>query len=270
MLSPFRKGKITGSRIGSVLGCKGAFSSRNAVLKEMVAEYLGKEQERYFSGDMARGVRLEPLIIEKLIQDGKAIKEAGFLPHQKYDFLGATPDGYYLENGKIISLEIKAPRQFKEVSESYIAQMQLEMEVLNAEKCLFVQGVELSDGSLELKEQFIERDREFIPSNLEKLKAFMQDFKESILSCDDDFLRAEAKRIKDLQEQEKQIKAEIDKSKELLCQKYGEINNDFISISLKTRSGGYDYKRFLSDKALDIPLDYKKADSSYFAVAIKG
>jgi putative phage-type endonuclease len=68
------------------------------------------------------------------------IFETGCIPHSKYDFIGASPDGI-LPCGKLI--EIKCPKtrtiNAKKVPHIYWIQMQIQMEVCNLNKCDFFQ-----------------------------------------------------------------------------------------------------------------------------------
>lgn len=266
-LSKERIGRITGSRIGAVLGLEGAFKSRNAVMQEMVKEYYG-ELDESTSPDMQRGIDLEPQILEHLNGLFRTkIEQVGFLKHKQYDFLGATPDGFCINNeGARVSVEIKAPREFKEISESYNAQMQLEMEVLDADFGVFVQGV-MVKGKLEIKSEVIKRDKDFIKDNLPALEVFMQDFEKAkknhcdleleVLSREFVWLNAQ---IQELQENLQNVRSKLTAR--------GAFQNSFISVIEKTRKGGFDYAKYCKDSKLEIPAQYQKSDTRYFEVRV--
>ena len=266
-LSQERAGRITGSRIGAVLGLQGAFKSRNAIMQEMVKEYYG-ELEESTSPDMQRGIDLEPQILEHLNGLFRTkIEQVGFLKHKQYDFLGATPDGFCINNeGARVAVEIKAPREFKELSESYNAQMQLEMEVLDADFGVFVQGV-MVKGKLEIKSEVIKRDKDFIKDNLPELEAFMQDFEKAKENHCDLELEVLSREFVALSAQAKEIQDKLNVAKERLIAR-GAFKNDFVSVIEKTRKGGFDYAKYCKDSKLEIPAQYQKSDTRYFEVRI--
>ena len=262
-LSQERVGRITGSRIGAVLGLEGAFKSRNAILQEMVREYYG-ELEQETNPDLQRGIELEPIILKESVVE---FETPGFIKHKKYDFLGATPDAYFISSeGARVAVEIKAPREFKEISESYNAQMQLEMEVLDADFGFFIQGVFIG-GKLETKCTFVERDRDFIEKNLESLKAFMADFEKAKNNHFDLELEVLSREYVALNAQAKEIQDKLNVAKERLIAK-GAFENEFVKVIEKTRKGGFDYAKYCKDSKLEIPAQYKKSDTRYFEVRI--
>lgn len=262
-LSQERVGRITGSRIGAALGLEGAFKSRNAILQDMVKEYYG-ELKQETNPDLQRGIELEPMILKQAIVE---YETPGFIKHKKYDFLGATPDACFINNrGEKVCVEVKAPRNFKELSPSYNAQMQLEMEVLEADVGLFVQGVFVGD-KLETKYIFVERDRGFIERNLDALKAFMVDFENAKNNHFDLELEVLSREYVALNAQAKDIQDKLNAVKQQLISR-GSFENEFLKVIKKTRKGGIDYASFCKDNAFQIPLDYSKNDSEYFEVRV--
>ena len=262
-LSQERVGRITGSRIGAVLGLEGAFKSRNAILQEMVREYYG-ELEQETNPDLQRGIKLEPIILKESVVE---FETPGFIKHKKYDFLGATPDAYFISSkGEKVCVEVKAPRNFKELSPSYNAQMQLEMEVLDADFGVFVQGV-MVKGKLEIKSEVIKRDKDFIKDNLPALEAFMQDFEKAKNNHFDLELEVLSREYVALNKQAKEIQDKLNAVKQQLISK-GSFENEFLKVIKKIRKGGFDYAKFCKDNAFQIPLDYLKNDSEYFEVRV--
>lgn len=262
-LSKERVGRITGSRIGAVLGLEGAFKSRNAILQEMVKEYYG-ELVQETNPDLQRGIELETLILQ---QEIKGYETPGFIKHKKYDFLGATPDAWFMNNaGEKVCVEVKAPRQFKELSPSYNAQMQLEMEVLDADIGLFTQGVMVGD-KLKVFHTLVKRDEGFIERNIDALKKFMDDFYKAKNNHFDLELEVLSQEYVALSKQSKEIQGKLSALKEQLIAR-GSFENAFVSVIEKTRRGGFDFAKYCKDNKMQIPLDYLKADSKYYEVRV--
>ncbi|MCI5969148.1 lambda exonuclease family protein [Helicobacter sp.] len=262
-LSKERVGRITGSRIGAILGLEGAFKSKNAILLEMVREYYGEAKEET-SPDLQRGIELEPLILKKAI---KEYETPGFIKHKKYDFLGATPDAFFIDDvGKKVCVEVKAPRNFKEITPSYNAQMQLQMEVLDADVGLFVQGI-LINEELKVFKSLVERDREFIEKNIESLRTFMEDYERAKNNYFDLELESLSREYVALNAQAKAIQEKLSGIKEKLISK-GTFENSFVKVIEKTRRGGIDFARFCKDNAFSIPLDYIREDTKFFEVRV--
>lgn len=139
-LSPLRKGRITGSNVGAILGLS-PFRTADDVLRAMVRDYHGAESE--FTGNVATeygtfheaGALIEyQMQTGSAVQDCKEVVEHGFFIHTIHQWLGATPDGLVGEDGLI---EVKCPYGlrdkeapvFKNSFEQfhYYAQMQIEM-----------------------------------------------------------------------------------------------------------------------------------------------
>lgn len=262
-LSKERIGRITGSRIGAVLGLDGAFKSRNAILQEMVREFYG-ELEQESNPDLQRGIELEPLILK---QEIKGYKTSGFIKHKKYDFLGATPDAWFMNNaGEKVCVEVKAPRSFKELSPSYNAQMQLEMEVLDADVGLFTQGVMVGD-KLKVFSTLVNRDKEFIERNLEALKKFMDDYERAKNNHFDLELEVLSKEYVTLSKQVKEIQGKLSALKGQLIAR-GSFENAFVSVIEKTRRGGFDFAKYCMDNKVQMTTEYLKADTTFYEVRI--
>jgi putative phage-type endonuclease len=139
-LSPLRRGRITGSNVGAILGLS-PFRTPDDVLRAMVRDYHGAPSE--FTGNAATeygsfheaGALVEyQMHTSNTVQDCKEAVEHGFFIHPVYDWLGATPDFLVGKDGLG---EIKCPYGlrdkeapvFKTAMEQshYYAQMQIEM-----------------------------------------------------------------------------------------------------------------------------------------------
>ena len=133
-----RKGRITGSRIGAILGLS-PWQTRDDVLRAMVREYHGAPSE--FTGNIAteygnRNEATARMTFE--MSTGLDVQETGF--HTYEDWAGASPDGLI---GTDAVLEIKCP--FKGIRKAlsdqphYMAQLQWELLCTGRKKAYFYQ-----------------------------------------------------------------------------------------------------------------------------------
>ena len=97
---------ITGTRLGAVMGTPKA---QDTLINELIAEYLtGKSKETYKSANMQRGNDEEQFAFKQYEeQTGIKIESFGVCLHDKYDWIGLSPDGFTkdLKHGG----EVKAP-----------------------------------------------------------------------------------------------------------------------------------------------------------------
>ena len=170
-----RTGRITGSRIGPILGLS-PYSDRSAVLREMVREHFDAPTE--FVGNVATdhgtAHELDALAWYEETRSVMTSNNQEFIIHPEYDFLAVTIDGR-VEDGLV---ETKAPYRAKytEMPAYYMPQVQLQLACAGASWCDFVCW--RSDGN-----SFIERvyaDSDFIEKNLPKLEAFMAEYEATI------------------------------------------------------------------------------------------
>ncbi len=173
-LDPRRAGRITGSRIGAILGLN-PYSTRGDVLREMVREAHGAERE--FQGNEATryGEAHEPDALAAYeAREGVMTYGGGeLLIHPVHDFLAVTPDGLVGDDGMI---ECKAPFRgtYTHWNEKpyYEAQMRLQVECAVRAWCDFVVW---RDGEIAVSR--IERDAAWLPSVLPVLEQFMADYR---------------------------------------------------------------------------------------------
>jgi len=179
-----RKGKITGSRVGAILGLN-PWMTANDVLRAMVREYHGAKSE--FKGNIATeyGIANEnAATLDFELETGLDVTETGFHPHPFYPFLGASPDGLI---GELACFECKCPYgakktgEFKTLKEQphYYAQVQIEMACTATNLCHFYQWSPL--GSVA---EIVEYDQPWFESNLPKLKSFYARYEKAIKDPD--------------------------------------------------------------------------------------
>jgi putative phage-type endonuclease len=181
-----RKGRVTGSMVGAVLGLD-PNCTRAEAMRRMVRSWQGLPSE--FQGNIATqwGVMHEQEAREAFeYHSHLTVEPASFVVHSTMDWIGASPDGYV---GGTFLLETKCPFgmrahekpvPFKTVEEQphYYAQMQIQMFVTGCAACYFYQWTP-NDSMVEL----VGFSQEWIDENLPKLEAFYQEF---LSICDDE------------------------------------------------------------------------------------
>lgn len=177
-----RKGRITGSMVGAILGVD-PNCTRDEAMRRMVRAYHGAPSE--FKGNIATqwGITHEDEAREALEYNwGYEVKRASFVVNPAIPWLGASPDGFI---GNDV-LEIKCPfglrndekPKFKSANDQphYYAQMQIQMLCTDVEKCYFWQWTPHGNDL-----QVVEMEGKWIDENLPKLEAF---YKEFMAECD--------------------------------------------------------------------------------------
>ena len=161
-----RKGRVTGSNVGAILGLD-PWRSADDVLRTMVREYHGAERE--FTGNVATewGTANEDGARWAYeLETGNTVAPSGFVPFE--DWLGASPDGYVGDDGLI---EIKSPysRKIKPIADQphYHAQIQVQLFVTGREWCHFWTWTP-SGCALET----VQYSQEWIDENLPRLRQF--------------------------------------------------------------------------------------------------
>jgi len=171
-----RIGRLTGSRIGSVLGLN-PWNSRADVLREMVREFAGAEKE--FTGNIATeyGTSHEAeALSEYEAVTGHIVDEVGLVVHPVYDWLAASPDGLVDDER---GLEIKCPfsGNLKPVEDQphYQAQIQL---------CMAVTGRKVWDyfswSPSDYRLQEVHFDEDWLPGHMSDLQDFMAEYQAAL------------------------------------------------------------------------------------------
>lgn len=99
-----RKGRITASAVGAILG-NSPFASRDDVMRRMVRDWHGAESE--FNGNVATeygNFHEAGALVEYMMETGNEVDAVGFIT--KEDWAGCSPDGLI---GFVGGLEIKCP-----------------------------------------------------------------------------------------------------------------------------------------------------------------
>lgn len=140
-----RLGRFTASEISKLMGVKGlGKTGESYAIEKAIESVAGKDDREIFSGDLKRGVELEPLAFKKFAEnkffDFLDVEETTFFEYG--DHSGATPDGLVSDNS---ILEIKCPQLVKfykivadgEIDTVYEWQMQHQMLCADRENSYF-------------------------------------------------------------------------------------------------------------------------------------
>jgi putative phage-type endonuclease len=152
-----RRGMITASIAKSIMRIDYATGKGIGVLRDKIIPKEPKDDTASNEfippsnpdAPAVRGIRYEP-IIRQIYENMNSVKveEYDCVPHPKYTFLGASPDGIVVEGktkGRMV--EIKCPQPGSIVKDGdrirpeYWSQMQLQMEVCGLETCDYVRSV---------------------------------------------------------------------------------------------------------------------------------
>ena len=282
-----RKGRVTASNIGAILGLD-PNRTRADVLRMMVREANGLENE--FKGNIATeyGKRHEKDALESLkinlpawsFMDGQYhTKEIAGVP------CGASPDGFALYQAEVNLIEIKCPfglrndtdPTFKELDEQphYKAQIMFQMLVTDEKQCLFYQW-----NPYKQKLNYIYQDNELTAKIIDELPKFWAEYQEALASPEPylqdkvvtiDDKETEAKltqylsvvsELKDLEELKKQYLEELVKmTGERDCIILGK------KLSKTTRAGSVSYAKVVADHLPNLDLTkYTGKPTSYWQV----
>jgi putative phage-type endonuclease len=175
MLDPRRKGRITGSIAGAILGYS-PYMTREDAMRSMVREWVGAPSE--FEGNVATEwgkFNEKSAILDFELETGLSVEPCGF---SNIGWLGATPDGFI---GDDAVLEVKCPYNlknnetpiFKTIDEQlhYKAQIHIEMYANIRKKCYFFQWCPFGHFL-----QVVDFDGDFFEEIFQKLKAFYDEY----------------------------------------------------------------------------------------------
>lgn len=275
-LSPLRVGRITGSRVGAILGLN-PYSKRDDVLREMVREALGAPRE--FTGNAATeyGLDREPEALARYEAERGVMTYGGddCIVHPRHDFLAVTPDGLVGEDGMI---ECKAPYRGTythwQDKPYYAAQMRLQLECAGRKWCDFV--VLGRDGALHISR--MEHDPAWLPEQLPTLRTFMADYEAALAAPerhmaererDDSEWRRAARAYLRAKEAEAAAKVEADRCRDVLLALAGDASAKGAGVQVirSERAGTVAYAKALKDLAPDADLaPYTGAPSVIFTV----
>jgi len=276
-----RKGKITASNVGAILGLN-PYRTAKDVMRAMVREFHGAESE--FKGNIATeyGTRHEAdaLAEFELIQ-GVKVDPVGFVQSKEYDWLGGSPDGLI---GNDSTVEAKCPfgmrkitntDDFKSIEEQphYYAQIQICLHATKRSRCAFIQWASFAGVKVEV----VLLSDAWLSDAIPKLKAFYLSF---ILECEnpdahleplvktlpknvlvDEYLRIKSDIIK-LEERQSVI---IDEIRTLAGDKPAKFGTH--KLTKIVRKGSISYSKAIKDIAPDADLEaYRGSPSTSWSI----
>lgn len=276
-----RKGRVTGSVVGAILGLS-PFMKREDVMRNMVREYHGYERE--FKGNQATeyGTFHEDMaMIDYQLKTEVAIEKTGF--HKFSYWLGASPDGF-VGFDKLIEIKCpygqrdKIPPVFKTLEQqpNYYAQVQVQLFVTGMSACDFYQWTPNGDY---LETVFY--DRKWIEKNLPILKEFYDEYlieienpekylqnkrsqieKKTISDCVDYYFELKAQ-IKSLEDISKQV---LDQIVFDCNEKNSEINGHKLTKVVK--KGAVSYAKVVKELLPDADLTaYTSEQTEYWRLS---
>lgn len=178
-LSPLREGRVTGSRVGTILGLKKDAKAAD-VLRTMVRDHFGVRPEFVGNAMTEYGNRMEePARAEYERITGSLVLDAqDFITHPEHDFLGFSPDGLVGADGLI---EIKCPSdlaRWRTIADKpdFFAQVQLGLACSGRAWAHFCRYRTDEPMAPEL----VTADPEWLPANLPALAAFHAEYERII------------------------------------------------------------------------------------------
>jgi putative phage-type endonuclease len=280
MLSEKRKGRITASMAGAILGVA-PYMTRDDAMRSMVRDYVGAPRE--FEGNVATeyGNAMEAgARLDFELKTGLSVESDNeFFIHDSIDWLGATPDGFTSDG---CTLEIKCPYglrdeenpQFKTLKEQphYYAQVLMQMFCADYAEAYFYQWSPNGD--------FLEKiyfDDVFFEDMLYKLKLFYAEYlierKNPAKYLEPKIQQISAPRFSEAYTQATIMLAEaqehLEKCKQdLIKLANGKKSNiDGLLVYEVEREGSVSYAKALKDLAPNADLSaYKGKGSSYWVI----
>lgn len=276
-----RKGKITGSNIGAILGVN-PYKKPADVMREMVREYHSVEPE--FSGNIATeyGTANEATAVQSLemFHLSAPVEETGFHVHLEYEWLGASPDGLIGDDGVAeikcpFGQRDKNPPVFKSLFDQphYFAQTQIEMACTGRTWCAFYQWSQHGD---DYHEQAF--SQAWFDEALPKLKAFYDAYlierknperylKPRHEEQNERFIVEMVEEYKDLKQQAKTIEEQARDVLLNIIKECGERESEIngAKLSRVERKGSIDYKAVPQLEGVDLE-QYRKAPSQYWSL----
>lgn len=182
-----RLGKVTASRVASVLAKKDS-ATRADYLTDLVLERLtGNPTEMFVSSAMQWGTDTEPQArMAYEAHTNNLVDEVGFIDHPTIANFGCSPDGMVGQQGLI---EIKCMSSKNAIETliagkaptKYIPQMQTQMAVMNRQWCDFVSFDPRLPEDLQLFVIRVNRDDEYIAKLEEEVTAFLQEVESTVI-----------------------------------------------------------------------------------------
>ena len=274
-----RKGRVTGSNVGAILGLN-PWRTADDVLRQMVREYHGAPRE--FTGNTATeygSFHEDGAIAEFTMEHGLKVEPCGFFVHPEHDWLGASPDGLIGDSAVFeckcpYGQRDKNPPQFKTLLEQkhYWAQTQIEMACASREAAFFYQW-----SPFGTKLELHPIDNEWLEWAIPKLKAFHELYLSELSNpehLEERRMKLDGKKYQQLLDQYDQAvadaKAAAERQKDVLAQlELATEGNDALVCGRKfsrvVRAGSVSYAKVVKEHLPGLDLEpYRGQPSSYW------
>lgn len=284
-----RQGRITGSRIGAILGLS-PWQKPDDIMRAMVREYHGHSSE--FAGNIATehgNSNEQRALLAFMRATGLQVEQCGFFEYG--DRMGASPDGLTSDGG---TLELKVPFSlrnggtFKTLAEQphYGAQVQMEMLAAGRKHAYFAQYIAPKGDPLapdyvqeQIKIERVELDESWIDSVLPKINEFYRQYllelynPEHLEPLRD--VRTDSEAIEkmmaliDAREALEQAKAQVDALTSEIIELCDNKNAEILGrkITLVKRKGSVSYAKAFKELMPDADLEpYRGEDTEFWRV----
>lgn len=276
-----RKGRVTGSVVGGILGLS-PYMTRADVMRSMVRASLGAPSE--FTGNVATewGTYNEAGAIQEFeMETSERVSSMPFIPYE--DWLGASPDGR-VSDGK--GLEVKCPYGirndpnpiFKMPHElpHYMAQCQVEMFCADWQSLWFYQWTPYGTCN-----KLIHRDDDWLATNIPALKQFHCEYLDELKNNAEDHLAPlrvtidtpdAARMVQEYDQLTEAMELATERRKELLAEMVkisGEKNAVFggRKLTLTEKKGAVSYASVVKKLCPDADLEpYRGKPSSFWGL----
>ena len=265
-----RDGKVTGSRVGAILG-HNPYQKPDAVMREMVRAHFGAEREFAGNEATAHGHIKEPEARSFYeVLTGTQVDETDMIQHPEHDWIGVSPDGLVGIDG---GLEIKCPYWAKrpytmKQKQYYYDQVQLFIWTAGIEWCDFL--CYFSPDKYHLERVTLSQD--WIKESLPVLEAFIQEYQAVIKSKKraEKYLRddtSNAEQVQDsrltrlaelileaqvLEEKLAPMTKEIRELRAAVGKDHGTCTNGVVLVKAVQKQGAVDWQR-VAEAAMSVP-----------------
>ncbi len=272
-----RKGRVTGSIVGAILG-QSPYMTRGDAMRSLVRAYHGAESEFVGGPHIDYGVTNEDEATEHFkLEAGLDVEKVGFYEYE--DWAGASPDGLCSDGN---GLEVKCPwgkrngGEFSSIKDqpNYYSQMQMEMLATGWPGMWFFQW---SPHNTLI--EFVEPDQQWLDDSLPRLRQFYAEFISELDNPDHlapKRVEVNTQETKRLLDEYDQLKEAIDNATErrkevqsLLVAACGERDAEAWGrkITKVEKEGSVSYAKVVKKHCPDVDLDaYRGKKSEYWKI----
>ena len=280
LTDPARKGRITASLVGAILG-NSPWMTRDDAMRYMVREALGAERE--FTGNVATeygSMHEAGAIMEFEMETGLTVTKAKFVT--KEDWAGCSPDGIVSDGWGI---EVKCPfglrngGEFKPLAEQphYLDQVQFSLWVTGREGWHFFQW-----HPNDTKPECVWPDQDWQDENLPRLKQFYAEYLHELEHNPEEYLAPRrviidtpeaARMVEEYDQLTEAIDRATERKKDLLAsmvEKAGGKNAVFggRKLTLVEKAGAISYAKAIKSLLPDADLEkWRGKKSEYWRIS---